>query len=633
MCGIFGIVDCPPVDEKLFKSSLDLLKHRGPDSTRIRLWDTVAFGFTRLAIQDLTEAGDQPMMHPSEPVTVVFNGEIYNYRILRDELIKEGATFASQSDTEVILHGYNIWGWEKTLSRLEGMFGMALYDKKKSVVFLARCRFGMKPLFYTEYNSGIVFSSEIKSILNYTGKREIDFFSSLNPLFTTGLSPKGKTVFKGVRQLEAGTYLKYNLPKRTSEKKRYFHLSEWVSEDQYKELDGYSHSKMLTLYEETFNCSVKQHLLSDAPLASLFSAGLDSSLITAIASRFTFSKIGLYYFESEEQNYSRFVETFLKKFNVNLITAKGEDCSYVYELPRMIYHYETVNKEDGHVLANLCRMARIDGVKVLLTGDASDELFGGYSQHNSFLIRSSFHNNYLYRKAFHVLKRLFPNSILNYSGENPAGTDYFTTPSAMNFMEVPCNCLFHSGERLDDWQANLNTYSFVKDKTEQETSAYLMDDIYYRLQRMMIRADRFGMMESVELRLPFLHPSIVKLALNTPLKWRLRKKPFLRGFEGKDVVKRLAIKAGVPRSIVYRRKTGAYHNSTPNMVKVLKHFELKNLSELLKINSSSLRKIVLESLDPALSRIQYSFLSMEILMRIFIENESYNNISEEFRGI
>ena len=131
MCGIFGAINCSSIDDKKFEHSVKLLSHRGPDNLKIKKWDSVAFGFTRLAIQDLSELGDQPMSHATQPICIVFNGEIYNYKELRSDLLKEGASFVSESDTEVILNGYLHWGWEKTLEKLEGMFGLALYDEQQ----------------------------------------------------------------------------------------------------------------------------------------------------------------------------------------------------------------------------------------------------------------------------------------------------------------------------------------------------------------------------------------------------------------------------------------------------------------------------------------------------------------------
>ena len=384
MCGIFGTINCKTKDVNRVSESVNVLVHRGPDEKKVKDFGRVVFGFTRLSIQDLSENGSQPMTHPKIPIHIVFNGEIYNYKILKEELLKQGAVFRSTGDTEVILHAYHAWGWEETLARLEGMFGLALYDENKGVIYLARDRFGQKPLFYSELEGGLIFSSEVKAIVKYCDGALMDFFSSLNPLFTTGLSPRGKTMFQGILQLEEGQYLKYNLNNGQYEKCKYFSIFDWVSQSRYKELSNCSQSELLDQLDSAFHDSVQKHLLSDAPLASLFSAGLDSSLITAIAAKY--KAVDLYHFESELHNYLRYPKFFAEKYNLKLRIEKGNDKNYIFQLPRMIYHYETINKEEGPVLANLCRLARKDGIKAFLTGDSADEIFGGYPSHQDFFI-------------------------------------------------------------------------------------------------------------------------------------------------------------------------------------------------------------------------------------------------------
>ncbi len=632
MCGIFGTINGGNINKDLFREATKLLAHRGPDSVSFKFLDNVAFGFTRLSIQDLTEAGNQPMKHPGAAVYIVFNGEIYNFKVLRSELEREGAKFASGSDTEVILHAYIAWGWKETLKRCEGMFGMVLYDEEKGLVYMARDRFGMKPLFFSETGeTGLVFSSEIKSILHFKGSAKLDYADSLNPIFTTGLSPRGRTMFRGVRQLNEGETLKYDIKKGTFVTYRYFDLKDWVDESLYKEIRGYSKRKLLEVYGEAFNDAVEKHILSDAPLASLFSAGIDSALVTELAARHR--PVKLYHFEPDDINLLKYPRFFAKEHGLELVIAKGNDKDYIFDLPKMIYSYETINKEEGPVLANLCKLARQDGIKALLTGDSSDEIFGGQPHHVLFMIQNSYYSFKPLRYAMKALNHFFPDNLTQYTRENPLGTYYCTFPPWNSMNEVPLDCLYHKGERLAEWQECLDAYSFVKNKCERELLAYMLDEARYRLQRFMIRADRIGMMESVELRIPFLHQSIVKLAVNTPTNWRMRKKSFWRGYEKKYIVKELAVSLGLQRSLAYRKKLATPHNSRPQVVKLIKQWPLTNLSEFLKIPESTLKKIALESYDNFLDRIRYSFLSTEVLIRLFVRNESCEQISEEFRKI
>jgi asparagine synthase (glutamine-hydrolysing) len=633
MCGILGIAGVQRVDQTRFRDALAKLTHRGPDATDTKSWPkNVTFGFVRLAIQDLTDAGQQPMSHAGAGVTIVFNGEIYNFKILRQELIREGSTFNTRTDTEVILNAYVQWGWDKTLDKLEGMFAIAIYDERRQKIILARDKFGQKPLFFKDDpNKGFIFSSEIKSIIHLTDGTSIDLLSSLNPIFTTGLSPRGKTCFKDIQQVQEGEYVVYDVKSRNHNSVKYFSAADLIDPQLYNEIKNLSKTDLLDLYLKTFEESVKLHLISDAPLASLFSAGLDSTLITNLAAKST--QIDLYHFESESDDYQHYANNFADKLGLKLNISKGNDVKFIESLPRMTYHYETVNKEEGPVLAQLCQMASNDGFKVMLTGDASDEIFGGQPHHATFRNKLRYFDSPLAHRLLQIFGSRFPGSPLGSVDEDPRGTDYNSFPPLNHMNEVPMNCLYHKGERLDDWNRCLAAYDFIEDKTEQATMAYMLDEVDYRLQRFMIRADRLGMMESMELRLPFLYTPIVKLCVNTPSYLRMYSKKFWRGTELKGLLKELGVHSGIDRDLVYRKKIGTPFNNTPQIIKVLEKLNLTNLSDLLEVPADKLRDIALGSFDKNISRVQYSFLSMEILVRLFIHNENHENISEEFKAI
>jgi asparagine synthetase B (glutamine-hydrolysing) len=206
-------------------------------------------------------------------------------------------------------------------------------------------------------------------------------------------------------------------------------------------------------------------------------------------------------------------------------------------------------------------------------------------------------------------------------------------PSLFHLAEVSLNYFYHQGERLEEWEKCLASYSFIEDATEREVSALLLDEVGYRLQRFMIRADRFGMMNSVELRLPFLFTPLVKLAVNTPQSWRLRKKRFWRGRETKHIVKRLATRLGIKRSLVYRKKMGTPFEQDGNVRQLLEHWGLDNLAALLEIPVKRVRRIALESFGRDMANTQHAFLSMEILIRLFVHGESHEEISEQFKAI
>ena len=634
MCGILGLVhNNKNYNEDKFVKSLKLLHHRGPDSMKKLELGTVTLDFCRLAIQDLTLSGDQPMKHPFSDIYIIFNGEIYNFKILMRELKAAGAEFRSNCDTEVILHAYHNWGWEKTLNKIDGMFSMAIYDQNKNKLFLARDRFGQKPLFYYKHGNTFLFASEIKSILEYTDYREIDLLSSLNPIFFTGLSPKNRTMFDRVHQFQPGEALEYDLNTKSFSKSNYFYLGNWVDPDLYKEISKLSESALLDLYYKELNTAIELHLISDAPLGSLFSAGLDSSVVTAVACQQRNLPIKLFYFQSELQDDMRYPQAFVNKFGGDLVPLIGQDSHYILKLPEMLYYYETVNKEEGPILGQLCSEARKMGFKTLLTGDAADEIFAGQLHHCSILTESRFHNSKLWRIAKKAINYYAPNSFFSYKGVDPRGTHYFHFPVGLNFYENISNILLHQGDRLPAWERCLSTYDFLGDTPERTLSAYLLDEIHYRYERFFIRSDRFGMMESIELRTPLVHPNIVKLTLNTPSDKLLGKTNFGFKLQRKHFFRKLAKKVGIPNEIIHRRKIGTENNSQPSIIKILRNWPLKRLGDLLKVPHDQLTYSVLNGYDPSIARSRFSFLATEILIRTFIDKEPKEKITQEFSDI
>ena len=630
MCGLFGICSEKGVNESKFKLSLELLDHRGPDSTQTYFDNGISLGLTRLSIQDLSHSGTQPMMSSDERYVIVFNGEIYNYIEIKKDLIKNNINFTSESDTEVLLYALKEYGIIMTLKMLEGMFAFAFYDRKLKKLVLARDKFGQKPLFYRYNNKSIYFSSELKSIINYDGCSDVDVIGAANPMFTTGLSPNGMTCFKDINEIEAGSYLEFDLDSSSVTSKRYFHVSELVSSDKYNYYKKCGSVELLKEYYKVFDNSVKIHLRSDARIACLFSAGLDSSLIAAMSSKYL--EIDLYHYESDFDDYSEYVSEFTHRFNLKCTFSKGGDLDYVKDLPKLLWHYETTNKSEGLALGNLTKLAREDGVKVLITGDAADEIFGGYNTATDFYNINRKYNNPTIRVMNKILRRLFPSSYNSYGDVNPLSL-YNTTPFSSHLNEGPLNMLYHNGQRLNDWSKYYNSYDFISDKTEKSMNAFLLDDIGYKVQRYLVRSDRFGMMNSIEMRTPFLYTPIVELAVNTPIDYKLRKNIFGQSYTQKYIIKKLAEKVGVGKKISYRKKIGTPLSMDSAIIKIIKNWPLKNISQILRINAKTLIDIMLYSKDPELERLRYSMFSMELLIAMFVNGESYQVLRERICSI
>ena len=583
MCGILGLIKPNSVDESRFERALAQLSHRGPETSNIENLGNVMLGFARLAVQDLTSAGDQPMCDSSSGTWIVFSGEIYNFKELRPELELAGCVFRSGSDTEVILQGYLTWGWDRMLERLDGMFAMAILDQRAQRMYLVRDRLGLKPLFYSDGASGFIFASEIKAITAYIGPRPLDRHTSLNPILMTGLCPPGTTMFEGIRELEPGCFIDYDLTSGGHQIHRYFDISSLASEETYREMAGLSPKEIVARFREAMETSVRYHLISDAKLGFLFSAGLDSSLVAAVASEIGHSDMALYYFFSAGFDDSTHANSFQRKFSVDLKSHSFDEHNLIFDLPRMIYNYETINKEEGPVLAHLCKAAREDGYKVLLTGEGADEAFGGYSTHWSFYTRSVLNNNRISRRMVRGLLHALPG--LERIGDLPRETDYFLAPPDINLLGTPFDIAFYGGSRSAAWQRCLEAFDFLQGATERDTAAYMLDEVGYRRQRYFIRADRVGMMESIELRQPYLHLPLLRLAVNTPIKWRIgrsiiSRKPKLSGlFNGKKIVREVAKSYDVPKNIIYRKKTGTPFDGRGQVIDLLKTTSLTNVSD------------------------------------------------------
>jgi asparagine synthase (glutamine-hydrolysing) len=629
MCGIFGILNYKKLNKSLFNSSLELLNHRGPDNNSVVTSSKLCFGFVRLAIMELSPLGDQPMKSNRTGNIISLNGEIYNYKYLSDLLRTKGINIQSNSDVEVVLAIFDLFGINKTLELIEGMFSFSIFDKKENKVFFARDHFGQKPLFYSPTPKGFIFSSEIKSIINYIGDAKLDRLNSYNSLFTTGLPPRSKTCFENIFSLNPGELITYSLDNGIYDTQSYFDIDSLVNESTYNSLKNASSKDVIHQYNDLLHESIKLHINSDAPLASLFSLGLDSTLISIIASKYT--NIDLYNFQSELDNTSVYLKKFRNNFDFNIHQVQEKVMDYDGNFVKMMFHYEMPNKSEGTALSLLCERARKDGNKVLLTGDSADEIFGGYHHHLDFYGKSRAYNSFLNKKITKGVRHFFPGSIFNTPKYSTLGTDYNTAPPYKTLDEIPHNMIYHSGNRLREWQNKLNSYSFISNPVERATNAYLLDEVGYRLERFLIRGDRFSMMNSVELRSPFLYKPLVEFASNLPIKYKIKKN--ITGlYEQKYILKEVAKINNVPRSIINRKKMATPIKTIGSHDKMVKNIDFSGVSDLLNISQDKIKYTLLNSYDVHSDRSKYSFIAMEVLHKLFVEKIHHQELTEQIKG-
>jgi len=366
MCGIAGFYGLE--DKALLNKMTSALNHRGPDDEGYYSDKLVSLGHRRLSIIDLSKKGKQPMFNETKNVVVIFNGEIYNYPLLKVELEKKGHKFESMSDTEVIVHGYEEYG-ENICEKLEGMFAFALWDLRKRKLLIARDHIGEKPLYYYIKDDKLVFSSEIKSILvDESVSREVDM-QNLADYLELRYSSGERTMFSGIKKVLPGTCITYE--KGEFKERKFYTLPEHNEEIKPdKEIVG-----------KLIENAVKKRLASDVPLGVFLSGGLDSSAIVAHMSKFkekikTFS-VG-FGEVNDELKYARIVA---EKFNTNhkeIILNKD----VLGNLPRVIWHFDEPIADPAAIPTYLLAKEVSKHVKVVLSGEGGDEVFGGYQTLN-----------------------------------------------------------------------------------------------------------------------------------------------------------------------------------------------------------------------------------------------------------
>ncbi len=633
MCGFLAYIG-NYFDKDRFKNGLSSLDHRGPDSSKIYSQRDFTFGFNRLAIQDLSQESMQPMID-SYGNSIIYNGEVYNFKELRLELENLNYKFKTTGDVEVLMKSILEWGFEKALNKFQGMFSIIYFLKKKNIIYAARDFFGIKPLFYSILpNDQILFASEIKAITKYNNDVKIDYLASLNPIFFSGMSPKGKTMFKNIFSLNPGDLMTINLNNKLIEIKSVFSIENLVDKDLYKEISRMNEKSISEMYHKEIEKSIKMHLISDAKCGVLFSAGLDSSIIAGVISNLG---IDVDLFKYENNNYSdkSYTESFLNFSNQNLHEIRNTDAHLIYDLPRLIYHYETINKSEGVALATTCKLSRKNGYKALLTGDCADEIFAGYTTAQDYYTRSFFSN----KKWFSYFSNTFSKIVPGFKELFGADLNHFISPYSTEFFETFFDISLYGGDKKIMIDRYRNSYQFINSRKEIFVNAYMMDEIANRLERYLIRADRFGMMESIELRVPYLINSIVKLAMNTPfnkkvaLKFNFNSKSF---FSNKIILKNVAKKVGLPKKIINRRKIGTIisKKNFENEIKVFKNLSFSNVCSFLKINENKFKESIL--ITKSKSEVQrqiWNFLALEFLIDQFITGNSYINQQEKIKQI
>lgn len=559
MCGISGIFSSGLINEDqkhALQASIDRLSKRGPDAMGSKFFDRAALGHRRLSIIDTSEASGQPFMDLTGRYCLLFNGEIYNYRSLRKDLEALGRTFRSQGDTEVVLQAYLQYG-TSFLTKLDGFFALAIYDQEADELLLARDRFGIKPLLFYNSEAFFAFSSEMKALLEFNIPREIDH-NSLYTYLQFNYVPEPHSMLKDIKKLEPGHYLKIDSQKRLQSIP--FYLLEFDPTDANYSALSYddAQAKLIVILEE----SVKNRLVSDVPLGTFLSGGIDSSLITALASRhqkhlMTFS-VG---FENEGQ----FDETkdallLAKKYKTDHHAFKLKDQEMLDSL------YDTLDYidepfADSSALAVRALSKRTAGeVKVALSGDGADELFAGYNKHRGeFLMRKEGVKSAL-TKNLSLLWQVLPKSRHTKLGNLFRKLHKFSEGSALS---IPDRYWLWAGLMHEADAANLmikKADGEVYQRRKHNLIQHLMhsedfNNILYTdlnlvlLSDMLRKVDLMSMSCSLEVRTPFLDHKMVDFAFSLPSNYKITE------FSTKRIL-RDAARPFLPEELIQKKKHG-----------------------------------------------------------------------------
>lgn len=520
MCGFVGFANTDSflsIDKtKVIQEMMDTIIHRGPDSGGVYTDASVTLGFRRLAIIDLTDEGSQPMYNEDKSIALTFNGEIYNFQEIRNELIAKGHVFKSHADSEVIIHGYEEYGVD-VLQKLRGMFAFALRDTKKDILFLARDFFGIKPLYYTQQTTDgtFIFGSEIKSFLKHPlFKKELNK-DALRPYLTFQYSVLDETFFKGVFKLKPGHYIVYK--NNNIEMKSYWHP------------DFNEENNTLAYYvekiKETVKESVEYHKISDVKVGSFLSGGIDSSYITALLKPNKTFSVGFHDYEAmfNETNLAKELSDILGIENHKKIIS-ADECFEM--LPTIQYHMDEPQSNPSSVpLYFLAKLAR-QHVTVVLSGEGADEIFAGYPWYQTSANLEKYEKvPYAIRRSISKMCKILPkNKITNFLIKGGQKVEEKFIGHAKVFDEQDALKVLKEEYRQGPSVESITNkiFSRVANKDDLTKMQYL--DLHLWLPGdILLKADKMSMAHSLELRVPFLDKYVLALASKLPREYRVNR--------------------------------------------------------------------------------------------------------------
>jgi asparagine synthase (glutamine-hydrolysing) len=551
MCGIIG-----SVGSNIDKKTGLLTAYRGPDNLGVYVAEDVTLIHNRLSIIDLSEDANQPMESFDGRYVIVFNGEIYNYKSIRGRLIAKGYEFKTGSDSEVLLNGYIAWK-EDVLHMLDGMFAFAIWDSYSKKIFCARDHIGIKPFFYIVQDNSFYFSSELKVIRDIFPELEIDK-GSVSEYLIYNYIPAPKTIYKNALKLLPGHYLEFTLDERELRVKKWYAIPKIV------ELNIDYHDAV-NLVRDKVSKSIKSHLVSDVPVGSFLSGGIDSSIIALEIAKFQEnSKVfSIGYKSNSEYDEIKYAKIISKKLGLEheIIYPDFSEMSILDTVDGIIDHMDEPYGNPTIAMTDiLCKSAK-KSVTVALIGDGADEVFGGYPRYHALSIANRF-------GKFMSIASPMLKAILSQFPETPSGNHFVRrAKSFLNSQDLPL------GEKFQSWSSILNVKQlegvssskgrvflekarknfisnlFLDFENSPISGACYADQMSFLPNNLLEGADRMSMKNSFELRVPFVSREIIELSSSLRGDWKI----------GKGNAKRIlkdAYSNELPLEIIERKKRG-----------------------------------------------------------------------------
>lgn len=518
---------------------MDRIVHRGPDSAGTHSDSKVTLGFRRLSIIDLKD-GSQPMYNKDKSIVIVFNGEIYNYKELRAELIEKGYEFSTQSDTETLLHMYEDRG-EDMLGELRGMFAFVIYDTKKNHLFCARDFFGIKPFYYGKFGGSLIFGSEIKSFLDFPKfKKEVNPVALENYL-TFQYSVLDETFFKGVYKLKPGHCMVYDIKSGKTKVRRYFQPKfepeEAGLQDSIKKV------------EDVMKDSILAHKVSDVEVGSFLSSGVDSSFVAAT---FNGDKTFTVGFDYEKYNEIGYAEALSEKVGIDNYSKIITTREYWDNLSKVQYHMDEPLADPSAIALYFVSRLASKHVKVALSGEGADEFFGGYNIYREPMdlgIMTAIPKPV--RKLMANICRVLPFKVkgMNYIIRSSMDLEERFIGNAKMFSEKErAEILKNPTGKYDHKEITKPYYDFTKG-LDPVTRMQFIDLNLWMVGDILLKADKMSMANSLEVRVPFLDKKVFDVARKIPADYRVNRR-------ATKYVFRMAAKDYLPEEVASKKKLG-----------------------------------------------------------------------------